>query len=160
MKTHANNLCNYYHHKSDIQFHLLNSTNFSGATLASSWSISSGTDISTVHRKNTQSWQYYIPIMTCWIQETYLDIPYSLRNSLTSNLQIKDIHIPVIVGIWNFTKFAALAHLGERQTEDFINWNLEVLCSSHRSCILFFSYYFFLFVSTINLYCQEPIHSS
>ena len=56
------------------------------------------------------------------------------RNGYRFWLLIKGfrVRIPAWVSV------AALAHLGERQTEEFLTWNLEVLCSSHRSCNIFF----------------------
>lgn len=55
------------------------------------------------------------------------------RNGYRFWLLIKGfrVRIPAWVSV------AALAHLGERQTEVFQTWNLEVLCSSHRSCNIF-----------------------
>ena len=55
------------------------------------------------------------------------------RNGYRFWLLIKGfrVRIPAWVSV------AALAHLGERQTEEFQTWNLEVLCSSHRSCNTF-----------------------
>ena len=67
----------------------------------------------------------------------YTTICYQMpawRNGYRFWLLIKGfrVRIPAWVSV------AALAHLGERQTEEFLTWNLEVLCSSHRSCNIFF----------------------